>query len=375
MAKKVVGYIELHWRCSNCGTQNPGSEKSCTSCGTPQPPDVEFYQLSSAELIADEEKIKAAQVGPDVHCPYCGTRNTADAKECFRCSGDLVDAQQRVKGKILGTFQAGEGNDPTELLCQSCNQPNAANVKYCVHCGSPVQGSAHQSNQPSPASSNKGTSVQPSKKRKLSPLLIIILVLIVVGCIGTLLLTLIFGGGGSDPIIASVSSVYWKASIEIEELQYVDQDAWRDDVPNDAKNVSCNKKLYSTSDVPSPGAKEVCGEPYSVDLGNGNAEVVQDCEYEIYEDYCSFDVLEWVVMDTVVYDGYDNDPYWTLPSVNTDQSIGKVTESYLVEFSGADRTYEYHPEDLEEFQLLKVGTTWEIEQGLFGSIKSITAVK
>ncbi|MEE4194005.1 MAG: hypothetical protein V2J07_02290, partial [Anaerolineae bacterium] len=66
MAQKVVGYIELHWRCSNCGTQNPGNVKACQSCGNPQPPDVEFYQLEDAALLTDENKIKAAQVGPDV---------------------------------------------------------------------------------------------------------------------------------------------------------------------------------------------------------------------------------------------------------------------------------------------------------------------
>ena len=60
MAQKVVGYIELHWRCPNCGTQNPGSAKSCQSCGNPQPPDVDFYQLANAELLEDEEKTKAA---------------------------------------------------------------------------------------------------------------------------------------------------------------------------------------------------------------------------------------------------------------------------------------------------------------------------
>ena len=380
MARKVVGYIELHWRCSNCGTQNPGSEKSCTSCGTPQPPDVEFYQLSSAELLKDEDKIKAAQVGPDVHCPYCGTRNSADASECARCGGDLIDAQQRVKGKILGAFQANDGRDQTELLCPSCNQANASSVKYCVHCGSPMQEPISPNRTPSPVSAIKANPSQiatamPAKKRKLSPILLIVLILIAVGCVGTLLLSLIFGGGGNDPTIATVSSVYWKASIDIEELRYVKQEAWWDKVPDDASNVNCEQELYSTSDVPTSGALEVCGDPYSVDLGNGNAEIVQDCEYQTYEDYCTFEILDWVVVDTIVYEGYDNDPYWTNPSVNADQIIGNVTESYQVEFQGDGRFFDYQPKDLYEFQLLKVGTTWEIEQGLFGSIKSITAVK
>ena len=373
MAKKVVGYIELHWRCPNCDTQNPGSEKSCVACGNPQPPDVEFYQVSNAELLTNEEKIKAAKIGPDVHCPYCGTRNAADAETCLRCGGDLEDAHQRVAGKVLGAFGSDPHNEHTELMCPSCNQPNASDVKYCVHCGSPIK-------PPPTAKPSKPVQSQPPKtsttdRKRLSPIVIVVLALVALGCIGALAFALIFGGTGSEPVMASVSDVDWQVSIEIEEQRYVEQEGWRDDVPGSAQNLFCQEELYSTSDLPSPGAVEVCGEPYTVDLGNGMAEVRQDCEYQIYEDYCSYEVLDWVVVDTVTYDGNDNDPYWSEPNLSTGQVVGSTTESYRVEFSGDDRTFEYRPEDLYEFQLLTPGSEWELELNLFGGIKSISPVK
>jgi len=42
MARKVLGYVQLIWKCGYCGTQNPGAIKSCTQCGAPQSPDVQF---------------------------------------------------------------------------------------------------------------------------------------------------------------------------------------------------------------------------------------------------------------------------------------------------------------------------------------------
>ncbi|MEE4195546.1 MAG: zinc ribbon domain-containing protein, partial [Anaerolineae bacterium] len=349
---------------------------ACQSCGNPQPPDVEFYQLEDAALLTDENKIKAAQVGPDVHCPYCGTRNTADAKVCFRCGGDLIDAHQRVAGRVLGTFSTDENKTKTELACPACQQPNAANVNYCVHCGSPLKAA------PEPArgqnhiqAASMPAKQAPTGKKKISPILIIVIAVVILGCIGALILSLIFGGGGKEPVIATVSNVSWKVTIDIEEQRYVEQEDWERNVPAGAQYVSCQEELYSTSQNYTAGAVEVCGEPYTVDLGNGNAEVRQDCEYEIYENYCSYEVLDWTVVDSVVYEGYDNDPFWSEPNLSTGQVKGSTTEVYLVEFSGTDRNYDYYPDDLYEFQQLTPGSSWELTLNLFGGIQSISPVK
>ena len=78
-----VIWLEIPWFCSpdrvcpSCETQNPGKIKSCTSCGAPQPDDVEFLLVEEDKFnfIKDEALIRMAKAGPDIHCPYCGTRS------------------------------------------------------------------------------------------------------------------------------------------------------------------------------------------------------------------------------------------------------------------------------------------------------------
>ena len=74
MTKKTVGYVNLEWTCPNCGSRNPGVNKKCATCGLAQPENVQFEQSAQDTLITDTAKIEAAKSGPDIHCPYCGTR-------------------------------------------------------------------------------------------------------------------------------------------------------------------------------------------------------------------------------------------------------------------------------------------------------------
>src|SRR5688572_5971494 len=102
MAKKTIGHIELEWSCANCGTKNPGLVKTCKTCGSPQPENVQFGVGEQQEILTDAQKIAQAQKDADVHCPYCGTRNLADARSCSQCGGDLTGGARRVSGKVIG---------------------------------------------------------------------------------------------------------------------------------------------------------------------------------------------------------------------------------------------------------------------------------
>src|SRR6185369_9906953 len=96
----------------NCATNNPGLQKTCKNCGAPQPENVQFHApTGQQELLKDEKKIAQAQKGADFHCPYCGTRNPADATTCSQCGGDLTGAAQRVSGMVVGaTPNQAQGN-------------------------------------------------------------------------------------------------------------------------------------------------------------------------------------------------------------------------------------------------------------------------
>jgi uncharacterized membrane protein YvbJ len=134
VTQKSLGYVELEWTCPNCGTKNPGPVKSCTSCGSPQPADVQFEQKSQQNLITDSSRVEAAKAGPDVHCPYCGTRNAAGVKVCIQCGGDLSDAQQRLSGRVVGAY-VSQPKPVQQVACPNCGTQIPDNLTTCTACG------------------------------------------------------------------------------------------------------------------------------------------------------------------------------------------------------------------------------------------------
>ncbi len=80
MTKETIGYVRLEWTCPNCGSKNPGPEKSCTNCGAAQPEDVSFEQPAQETLVSDEEEIARikAQVGTNsVNATDATSQNTS----------------------------------------------------------------------------------------------------------------------------------------------------------------------------------------------------------------------------------------------------------------------------------------------------------
>jgi sarcosine oxidase delta subunit len=121
MARKKIGHVELQWTCPNCNGVNPGPEKHCGNCGAPQPDNVKFEQAERQELITDEEKIAQAEAGADIHCPYCGSRNSAGAEICHKCGGDLVAGVKRESGQVVGAYKTG----PVSMIpCPHCGEEN-----------------------------------------------------------------------------------------------------------------------------------------------------------------------------------------------------------------------------------------------------------
>jgi hypothetical protein len=122
---------------------------------------------------------------------------------------------------------------------------------------------------------------------------------------------------------------------------------------------------------PRPNSEEVCGTPYSVDTGSGYAEVVQDCEYHVYEDYCSYSVIEWSEIDTVSLTGSELSAEWPDPVLSKEQRLGEGSETYTVYFNTNDRDYTYSISDYESFQQFQIGTKWNLEVNTFGGVVSV----
>ena len=364
MAQKSLGFVELEWTCKSCGTKNPGMQKTCLTCGSPMPPEVEFELAAEQKLLDDKKKLEAAQQGADTFCPYCGTRNAAGAGVCIQCGGDLKTGKVRQSGQVIGGFQPGPA---PEISCPFCNEKIQANVQRCPKCGGDLTRKAAEAaalkpplNSPPPASIKAKTPIW----MIVSGIILLLLCCCAIGVFA-------FFSTRTTDKSGQVESVSWQRSIEIMEIRPVNKSDWQDSLPSEAKNVSCSEKLRETSNSPAPNSREVCGEPYTVDKGNGSGEVVQDCKYEIYAQYCSYTVPEWQVVDSAQASGSDLYPTWPILTLRTDQREGGRSESYEVNFSADGQIYPYNPSSESEFSQFDIGSTWTLKVNTFGAVNQV----
>jgi len=352
MARKSLGYSKLLWVCPNCETRNPGPKKSCTTCGNPQPKDVEFIQADKEELLTDEKTARAVKKGSDIHCPFCGTRNSADAVECRQCGGKLEEGAKRKSGSKLGAFG---GRNAGGIKCQTCGAVNLPNAPRCTQCGSGLH-------QPAARKDKKG-----SKKKSALPWIIIgVLAISVIGF-------LVARRGNRSSVDAIVEDLYWQRSIPVEQFISVQAENWWDEIPEDAEIIACEESYRYSSDEPLENSIEVCGTPYTVDTGTGYGEVVQDCEYEVYDNYCSYETGEWQRVDVFESEGYGNSPAWPAVSLGADQQEGDARETYTIFFSSDEGEFEYMTDDADVFSSFYEGEEVELILDGFGKIQDILA--
>jgi ribosomal protein L40E len=356
MATKDLGFIELEWACPRCGTRNPGPQKACTNCGAAQPDNVKFEAPQHAEILKDEKVAQRVKAGPDVHCPYCDARNPGDAKVCVQCGAALAGAEQREAGAVVGAFQTGPA---PEITCAVCGAKNPAKTQNCTRCGAPIRQGPVAAVKPKPAPVASGGNAW----------------LWIVGAIVALLLIVgafILFSSRTETVTGTADQARWERTIEVLGLAPVKRQAWHDQLPGDADVQSCERSLRFTSADPAPGAVEVCGTPYTVDTGTGYGEVKQDCEYQVYEDLCTYTVLQWMAVDTLRLEGIGFSPQWPAFSTRNEQREGSRSEQLICTVKTDGETYSFQMDSFEEYQACQPGSEWEIEVNPFGSVISAT---
>jgi len=359
MTKKTVGYVQLEWTCPRCETRNPGPQKFCNGCGGPQPPDVKFEQPAQEKLLTDAGEIARAKAGPDVHCPYCSSRNPATAKFCGACGGELKGGQARARGQVLGAHQPGAA---APVTCRACGTSNAAGTSRCTNCGASLAAAAAEGATPAAAAG-----ARPSLRGRALYAGAGLLLLLCLGAAAVFFLL----SNRTQTVEARVDRLAWSRILPILALVEVQRETWQDEVPPDASVGACTLQYRDTQSEPAPNATEVCGTPYTVDTGSGYGEVVQDCEYQVYAEWCSYTALDWQTVDTVTQTGEDPSPFWPEVTLAGDERFGEGVESYRVVFATPDGEYEYEPADAAEFGWYEVGSAWLLEVNALGSIVSI----
>ena len=355
MARKKIGHVELQWTCPNCASLNPGPEKLCGNCGAPQPKDVEFFQAKRQELISDEGKSAQAEAGPDIHCPYCGARNPANAEICHQCGGDLIEGMKRESGRVVGAFKTGP---MSKVACPNCGAENADTAINCDQCGGSLAAEIKDTDSPVQIK-------QPSRNRIWIIAGIAVLLILACGIF-------FFFANRTSESTGIVQDVEWQRSVPIEAIVPVEYKDWQENVPVEGEILICTEEVRYVQSEPAPNSVEICGTPYTVDSGSGFGDVVQDCEYEVYESFCTYTVQEWSVVDTAVLTGNDYSPIWPEPTIGGEQRIGEDwEETYTIIFESGNERYVYSTNDLSLYQEAQIGSEWTLNINTFGNLLSI----
>ena len=351
-SRRTLGYIQNEWTCPNCGTRNKGGVKTCENCGSPQPENVQFELPSEQKFVTDEAALKAAQEGPDIHCPFCGTRNPASAKTCSQCGGDLTGGKAREAGRIMQAPPVSQ--QPRVINCDNCGTENPSSNTVCSNCGSPLPKVTAPAIASMPA---VGTSLGQLKAPKKTNWLLIGGILAVLAICGVALAALFFFP--SKSVKATVTNVHWQTSVPVQEIRAVDYNDEPGSPPSGAYDVSCHDDSH-----------DVC-EQKTIDKGNGYSEVVQECHTETQK-YCSYTLDEWRTIQSYPLEGNDLRPVYESPNVSSGQRLGDSSEDLTVTFSTPNGQQEtYSPGSVTEFQQFTVGSTWTLKMNAVGGIVSV----
>jgi hypothetical protein len=96
--------------------------------------------------------------------------------------------------------------------------------------------------------------------------------------------------------------------------------------------------------------------------------VITDCEYQVYEDYCQYQVDEWSKLDEVTSSGHEEVPEWPIVQLANNQRSGDQTEQYRIIFDvdGSQRTYD--TSDLLIYNQAVIGSLWNLKLNGLGQI-------
>jgi DNA-directed RNA polymerase subunit RPC12/RpoP len=322
------------------------------------PKDVVFEHPVQEELVTDTEKIEEIKAGADIYCGFCGNRNSALSENCSNCGAPLAEGEERESGT---TYQVEETDQPEQITCSVCGTSNPAGNLTCASCGSALASTIGKiGDEKEPAS-------QPPKG-KTGPGCIIGAVIMAIIAIAAIYFLFIRTQANN----AVVTATNWQSSVEIIGLVTKEGSDWYNEVPSNGVLGNCSERVRSKSDSYVAGSKEVCGAPYYVDKGNGYSEKVQDCHYEIFDDYCTYKYKDWDVVSISKAEGSDLVPY--LPEINfqSNQRRGQERIIYSVSFQDAEgKTYSYTPTSLQDYQTFQVNAEYQLETNALGGIISL----
>ncbi len=247
------------------------------------------------------------------------------------------------------------------IKCHVCGAANAGTAQQCAKCGAPLKrrSDATRAGAPSPLPAPHHGGVALWWLWALGAV-----ILIAIGVFAWMAFR-------SESYTAVVEAARWERTVEVLAFQPVEERAWKDELPAEAEVLECRDELVRTSDEPVDGAREVCGTPYAVDTGTGYANVMQDCEYQVFAPKCSYQTMQWVLFDTAVTSGEGFSPIWPQPAPEPDRKLGERSERYMCDILVDNKQYSFALEP-ENYALCLPQSRWRVQVNGLGSVVEAT---
>ncbi len=359
------------WDCPFCGaTRNRGPEKFCGGCGSPRGPEVKFYLPEDARVVDDAHELEKATSGPNWTCEFCSGDNAGWNKFCTGCGSGR---------------EAGVARDVVTHRGQAPSSAEEA-ARSSAAGRSPLPETSPQTDPPRPA------------RRKACGLCL--------GGCGLLLVLLALLAGFlscSHSEKLDLVSAHWDRAISIEKQVTVREQAWSDQVPSGARELSRNREVRSHRQVQigsetrtrtvqrevQDGTEQV--KVGSRDLGNGYFEDVyedrpifrtvqeeetwQEPVYRqepVYATRVTYEVERWKEVRQARASGEDNRPEWPETNLARGEREGPRTEKYVLKLRGRDGKLRQHEvQDAATFQAFQVGQTCPARLNRLGVITEL----
>lgn len=251
------------------------------------------------------------------YCPNCGAPQD-ETKRYFPTEAQRVAVKDH---KFSGA----------DRKCPNCGTPSSAAATNCGNCGAPLDG----------AKTVPLVGATPVLQKKRSNAwvwwllvgLLVFSVLIWYRCIR------------KREIALQVTGHRWSTAVEIEEYKDVEDHAWRDQVPGEARFVSCREKERSQRSVPDG---ETCT-TVKRDKGDGTFDDVKQCtpktrQEPVYDDWCDFRINRWTKVEELPTHGTGLTLSWANPPPPAvtiglgARRVGKKTATYTLDMSDGKNT-------------------------------------
>lgn len=361
--------IEMLWRCSTCPpkTENRGRDKSCKNCGAPKKESDKFYMPGDTRheaRVTDRDQLDDAHAGPDWSCRYCNSAQRRNDGECARCG--VPQEQGVAKGHPAPPSTESEGNSHTAGTRES-HRPRR-------------------------------------QTRKIPKHVLVVLAVVAVAAVAVVLYFLL----RTKEVDAVVTAVHWSHQVDVEKYQVVSDDGfsppgdafetvsngtrWHHDdkVPDGTHtekytvqvacgqtcrpiakscSTSCsdNKNGYSTCKETCTGGGESCSTKY---CNEQRTKTVQDYKnVPVYRPYYSWKAWRWRPNRTLNTSGDSLETNWpdaspSIPLLPGEQERSTTHPSYSVTFSKGKDSWDYSPDNLNEFEKFKKGQSFHLKVSL-----------